>query len=114
MVKSHGQSIFKRSRDFKFLRTNVTFNFNQPNFMKTQKILLLLSVFFFLNACKKSSPEDFDSDFTQYKDYVTSFSSGVISANSPIQVGLAFSKTEWKPNEKLDKDIFDISPSVDG
>ena len=83
-------------------------------FMKLQKMLLLLSVFFFLNACKKSSPEDFDSDFSQYKDYVTSFSSGTISANSPIQVGLAFSKTEWKPNEKLDKDIFDVSPSVDG
>jgi len=82
--------------------------------MKTQKILLLLSVFFFLNACKKSSPEDFDSDFSLYKEYVTSFSSGMISANSPIQVGLAFSKTEWQPNQELDSDVFDISPSVDG
>lgn len=81
--------------------------------MKTKKVLLLLSVFFFLNACKKS-PEDFDSDYSLYKDYITSFSSGVISTDAPIQVGLAFSKTEWKPNQELDSDIFDISPSVDG
>lgn len=38
----------------------------------------------------------------------------MISANSDIQVGLAFSKAEWKPNQELDEDIFDISPSVDG
>lgn len=82
--------------------------------MKTGKLMLFVSVFFLLNACKKSSPEDFDSDFSLYRDYVTSFSSGMISAESDIQVGLAFSKAEWKPNQELDEDIFDISPSVDG
>lgn len=82
--------------------------------MKTGKLILLLSVFFLLNSCKKSSPEDFDSDFSLYRDYVTSFSSGTISANSDIQVGLAFSKAEWKPNQELDSDVFEISPDVDG
>ncbi|WP_306568026.1 alpha-2-macroglobulin family protein [Flavobacterium lindanitolerans] len=82
--------------------------------MRTGKLILLVSVFFLLNACRKSSPEDFDSDFSLFRDYVTSFSSGMISANSDIQVGLAFSKAEWKPNQELDEDIFDISPSVDG
>lgn len=38
----------------------------------------------------------------------------MISTDAPIQVGLAFSKTEWKPNQELDSDVFDISPSVDG
>ncbi len=81
--------------------------------MKTLQLFALVTVFFILNSCKKS-PSDFDSDFVLFKDYVTSFSSGTISANADIQVGLAFSKNEWKPNEELDNDIFDISPSVDG
>ncbi|HEU4496067.1 MAG TPA: MG2 domain-containing protein [Flavobacterium sp.] len=82
--------------------------------MKTGKIMLLLSVFFLLNSCRKSSPEDFDSDFSLYRDYITSFSSGTVSASAPIQVGLAFTKTEWKPDQELDSDVFEISPDVDG
>lgn len=81
--------------------------------MKTFRLVLIVSVLLVLNSCKKSR-QDFDSDFALYRDYITSFSSGIISAKSDIQVGLAFSKKEWKHNQELDKDYYSISPSVAG
>ena len=44
----------------------------------------------------------------------SSFSSGFVSVNSDIRVQLAFNKSDWKPNQELDEDLFDISPSVSG
>lgn len=82
--------------------------------MKTLKLILCFTAIVLLNSCSKKSREDFDSDYSKYRDYVTSFSSGIISSKSDIQVGLAFSKKEWQVNQELDKDLFSISPSVDG
>lgn len=76
--------------------------------------LLLIAVFFLLQSCSKSNRENFDSDFSLFRDYITSFSSGLVSAESDIQVGLAFTKTEWLPNQELDRNLFTISPNVDG
>lgn len=82
--------------------------------MKTLKLILCFTAIILLNSCSKKSREDFDSDYSKYRDYVTSFSSGIISSKSDIQVGLAFSKKEWQVNQELDKDLFSISPSVEG
>jgi len=81
--------------------------------MKTSKLMLFVAVFFLVQSCKKSQ-ENFDSDFTLYRDYITSFSSGMVSANADIQVGLFFSKPEWKLNQEIDNELFSISPDVDG
>jgi hypothetical protein len=82
--------------------------------MKTKKIFGLLFAILLLHSCSKKSIADFDSDFSLFKDYITGFSSGYVSVNSDIRVQLAFSKSDWKPNQELDSDIFDISPSVKG
>lgn len=82
--------------------------------MKAFKLLLLFTVIALLHSCSKKPGEDFDSDFSMYKEYVTSFSSGVISTQSDIQVGLAFAKGDWKVNQELDKSLYSISPSVSG
>lgn len=82
--------------------------------MKIMKLMLCFTVIVLLNSCSKKSREDFDSDYSKYRDYITSFSSGIISSKSDIQVGLAFTKKEWQVNQELDKDLFSISPSVDG
>ncbi|RYY30105.1 MAG: hypothetical protein EOP46_21595, partial [Sphingobacteriaceae bacterium] len=82
--------------------------------MKTLKLALCLTVAtLMLHSCTKSG-KDFDSVFAQFKEFITSFSSGVISTKSDIKVGLAISKKEWAPNQELDKDFFSISPSVKG
>ena len=82
--------------------------------MKTSKLIGLFLAIFVLHSCSKKSAADFDSDFTLYKDYISSFSSGFVSVSSDIRVQLAFNKSDWKPNQELDEDLFDISPSVSG
>ena len=82
--------------------------------MKTNKIFGLFVAIFLLQSCTKKSASDFDSDFALYKDYITGFSSGFVSVHSDFRVQLAFNKSDWKPNQELDNDLFDISPSVSG
>jgi hypothetical protein len=81
--------------------------------MKITKALSLLLVFF-LNSCQKKNPEDFNSDPTRYTEYVSSFSSGFVPAKSDFRVELTSNVGNWKPNQELDSDLFDISPSVKG
>jgi uncharacterized protein YfaS (alpha-2-macroglobulin family) len=71
-------------------------------------------VFFIFQSCGRKSAADFNSDFSLFKEYITSFTGGIVSSQSDIRVVLAFEKKEWKVNEVLDSDLFDISPSVDG
>ncbi|MGC4041268.1 MAG: MG2 domain-containing protein [Flavobacterium sp.] len=82
--------------------------------MKTNKIFGLFVAIFLLQSCTKKSIDDFDSDPTLFKEYITGFSSGFVSVNSDFRVQLAFNKNDWKPNQELDEDLFDISPSVSG
>ena len=82
--------------------------------MKTSKLIGVFLAFFVLFSCSKKSASDFDSDFSLYKDYISSFSSGFVSVSSDFRVQLSFNKSDWKPNQELDDDYFDISPSVSG
>ena len=82
--------------------------------MKTNKIFGLFVAILLLQSCSKKSASDFDSDYALYKDYITGFSSGFVSVHSDFRVQLAFNKSDWKPNQELDDDLFDISPSVSG
>jgi len=80
--------------------------------VKARRLVYVFFVFLIFQACGKKS--DFNSDFSLFKEYITSFTGGIVSAQSDIRVVLAFDKKEWKVNEVLDNDLFDISPSVDG
>lgn len=82
--------------------------------MKTKGLVYVFFVFFAFQACSKKSTTDFNSDFSLFKEYITSFTGGIVSTQSDIRVVLAFDKKEWKANQVLDNDLFDISPSVDG
>ena len=82
--------------------------------MKTTKSILILLAIFVLHSCSKKSANDFDSNFSLFKDYISSFSSGYVPVKSDFRVQLAFNKSDWKPNQELDDDLFDISPSVSG
>lgn len=82
--------------------------------MKAKGLVLVFCMFFIFQACNKKSAADFNSDFSLFKEYIVSFTGGIISSESDIRVVLAFDKKEWKVNQILDSDLFDISPSVDG
>ena len=70
--------------------------------------------FVLIQGCAKKSVSDFNSDFSLFKEFISNFSGGIVSTKSDIRVVLGFNKTEWKANQVLDSDLFDISPSVDG
>lgn len=84
------------------------------SFMKIKSIFAVLLCLVFFNSCKKKSASDFNSDPTQFTEYVSSFSSGFIPAKSDFRVELTSNVGNWKPNQELDSDLFDISPSVKG
>ena len=86
-----------------------------PKFI--MKIKHLIYTIFFLviaQACSKKSAEDFNSNFSLFKPYITNFSGGLISAQSDLRIVLAFSNDQWKKDEVLDNTLFKISPSVEG
>ncbi|MCI9846618.1 alpha-2-macroglobulin family protein [Flavobacterium pectinovorum] len=82
--------------------------------MKAKGLVLVFCVFFIFQSCGRKSAADFNSDFSLFKEYIVSFTGGIVSSESDIRVVLAFDKKEWKANQILDSDLFDISPGVDG
>ena len=82
--------------------------------MKAKGLVFVFFVFFIFQSCGRKSAADFNSDFSLFKEYIVSFTGGIVSSESDIRVVLAFDKKEWKANQELDNDLFDISPSVDG
>ncbi|PTT09380.1 hypothetical protein DBR27_06825, partial [Flavobacterium sp. HMWF030] len=82
--------------------------------MKAKGLVLVFCVFFIFQSCGRKSAADFNSDFSLFKEYIVSFTGGIVSSESDIRVVLAFDKKEWKANQVLESDLFDISPSVDG
>src|SRR5690606_5781423 len=86
---------------------------NHPK-MKTRRTLILSLMFFVIQSCSRKSAADFNSDPSEFKEYISGFTSGVVPAKSDFRVVLAFNKTEWKANQLLDNNLFDISPAVDG
>ena len=82
--------------------------------MKTKGFVCALLLFVVFQSCRKQSAADFNSDFSLFKEYISSFTSGMVSTRSDIRVVLAFDKKDWKPQQVLDNSLFDISPSVDG
>lgn len=82
--------------------------------MKTKGFLILFLVFFTIQSCIKKTAAEFNSDPSIFKEYISGFTSGIIPSKSDIRVVFAFNKGDWKPNQVLDNDLFDISPSIDG
>lgn len=80
--------------------------------MKAKGLVYVFFIYFVFQACSKKS-SDFNSDFSLFKEYIVSFTGGIVSAQSDIRVVLAFD-SNWKVNQVLDNDLFDISPSVNG
>ncbi|PVX45481.1 hypothetical protein C8C85_1277 [Flavobacterium sp. 103] len=82
--------------------------------MKTKGLIFVFFVCVLFQACGRKSAADFNSDFSLFKEYIVSFTGGIVSAQSDIRVVLAFDNNNWKVNQVLDDDLFDISPNVHG
>jgi alpha-2-macroglobulin len=82
--------------------------------MKTKNLLYVFFAIFMFQACSKKSAADFNSDFSIFKEQISSFTSGIVTAQSDIRVVLAVNKKDWKVNQVLEDNLFEISPSVSG
>ena len=70
-------------------------------------LALLLAV-----ACKKNS--NFNSNPLAFKDYISGYTSGVISAHSGIKILLNEPLSQEKMDKINDLHLFEISPKVEG
>src|SRR5690554_1393784 len=73
--------------------------------MSIKRLLLLLTVVFFVQSCKKSA-QDFESDFSLYREYISSFTSGLVSSESDIRMVFAFDKSDWIAGQEINDDLF--------
>lgn len=81
--------------------------------MLFKRLILVLTVVFFVQSCKKSI-EDFESDFSLYSDYVSSFTSGLVSNETDIRIAFVFDRSDWVVGQEVSENLFDISPSIKG
>src|SRR5690606_10479757 len=81
--------------------------------MLFKRFLSLFIVVLSVQSCKKSTAE-FESDFSLYREYISSFTSGLVSSESDVRIVFNFDKSEWIAGQEISEDLFDISPSVKG
>lgn len=78
-------------------------------------ILIVISLFLFTNACKKSGILDENYISNPFNSKIYAFTSGIISKADPIRIRLAEKVVESNQiGEELANGIFSITPSVNG
>lgn len=82
--------------------------------MKKQRILSAVVALLLFVSCSKKNSENFDSDYSLYKDYILNYSPGIISSTDDIRLVLAFDNQDWTENKELDQSLFKVNPSVKG
>lgn len=73
--------------------------------------VFFISILLFVQCEKEPSSNKIDSGFT---NYISGFTSGVISKRSTIKIRLTEPYSNAKINEQIDDDLFDFTPSIDG
>lgn len=79
--------------------------------MILKRLFLVFSLVFFSQSCKKSVE---DSDFLLYQEYISGFTSGLVSSETDVRIVFEFDKSDWVANQEITENLFDISPSVKG
>ena len=82
--------------------------------MKKQRILSAVVALLLFVSCSKKNAENFNSDYSLFKDYILNYSPSIISSSDDIRVVLAFDNQNWVENKELDESLFEISPNVKG
>src|SRR5690554_7969672 len=81
--------------------------------MLLKRLLPLFIMLFLVQSCKKST-EDFESDFLLYQDYISGFTSGLVSSETDIRLVFNFDKSDWIAGQEITEELFTISPSIKG
>ena len=77
-------------------------------------VLLFVAILVSFTRCGDDTPEIIEIN-PAFGEYISAFTSGVISKESTIRIRLIESNPNFSDNgEPLDDDLFDFSPSIDG
>ncbi|UXX80516.1 MG2 domain-containing protein [Reichenbachiella carrageenanivorans] len=82
-----------------------------------KKLLFILLVASFIFSCSQKNEPDqpnFDQAKSLFVDYISAYTSGVISAQSNVKIKLAKSVDEIKSGTELGSDIFQFEPKLKG
>ncbi|MEP5364008.1 MAG: MG2 domain-containing protein [Reichenbachiella sp.] len=82
-----------------------------------KKILLACVAAVFIFSCAKKTEVEgpnFDQAKSLFVDYISAYTSGVISAKSKIKIKMAKPIEEIEPGAALDSDIFQFEPKLEG
>ena len=86
--------------------------------MRLSRILYLLFFVTVVFSCKKKDAQSIAdanaSKLTEYQEYISDVSSGVISVKDNVYVVLQTPVQGWNDNQELPKDILSVSPKVKG
>ncbi|MEZ4787387.1 MAG: hypothetical protein R2790_05795 [Flavobacterium haoranii] len=82
--------------------------------MTQQRILSAVIALLLFTSCSKKNAENFNSDYSLFKDYILNYSPSIISSSDDIRVVLAFDNQDWNENKELDQNLFKINPSIKG
>lgn len=84
--------------------------------MKKKVTLIVLCIIFTaFQACKKSSNTDFPlSNPKDFVEYISAFTTGMISSKSTIDIELTKNFGNWTDNQEIENNVFTITPSVKG
>lgn len=78
--------------------------------MKGKSLFLVVFFILSLGSCSKKT----QIDPTLYKDYIYSYTSGLVSSHSDIRVVFTDNISKINSSEQISKDWFEISPKADG
>ncbi len=79
--------------------------------LSTLGSLLLFGLILGLTQCSDKEIKPIDPAFS---GYISAFTSGVVSNSTTIQIRLAESHPDAKINTRIENDLFDLSPNVEG
>ena len=80
--------------------------------MKLKSLSILFFVFILAASCKKEVTET--DNLFKFRDYISFTTSGRVSVADNININLAKVVDGWEPDQVLDKNLFKISPYVEG
>ncbi len=82
--------------------------------MKQKHLLLCLLIASALFSCKKNKKQTPSSNLWEFRDYVSSFTHGVISKQNPIEIEFSQEIPTYSIDDKLPNSVLSISPAVQG
>ena len=82
--------------------------------MKKIIYAITLTIIMLAAACSRTSEDYTPSDPQQFTGYISSYTSGVISAHAPVVIKLSKAVAAYEPGTRLPEKTLSFTPSISG